>query len=402
MEQEERPPGAWPARAIGVGIALVAALAIYWSPLGFEVARAAVLPPHVPPVSARELYYMNSAPSRVDLGALARARAAAPAGHTDLVLMGSSELNYQGPFSPADFLRHRVSDFDLFDFGQYGDQSLSHAVELSALSSKQQLSKVALIVSPQWFAGKGVNPEAFQHVMSSTLAQGLLDDHTLTPQTRARLISRSAAMWQDDAWFPHSPRPPSGDVDAAWARRFGVLKDAWATSRATSNVTTGFDVPIDAAPIDSMDWDAEESAARQAAAAAKTNNEFGIDDRFFDDVYRPRLDALRASNAKVDYSGTSREWDDLALFLDVAREHHIKVLLILQPMNGRWYDYTAYPKERRALFYDRLRDLARRAGVEFLDTAAHEYDADYMIDSMHFGWKGWLDVIHRCATFARS
>lgn len=82
----------------------------------------------------------------------------------------------------------------------------------------------------------------------------------------------------------------------------------------------------------------------------------------------------------------------MQLFLVVCKELGITPLLVIEPVNGEYYDIQRYTKESRAEFYDELRDVLDGAEVDYLDLSGHDYDKYYLRDVMHLGWKSWVEV----------
>ena len=85
----------------------------------------------------------------------------------------------------------------------------------------------------------------------------------------------------------------------------------------------------------------------------------------------------------------SPEYDDLRLFLQVAKELGIEIMLVSVPVNGYWYDYTGFPQEDRKQYYQNIRNIAEQNGVRLVDYSDREYEPYFLRDIMHLGWKGW-------------
>ncbi len=395
-------------RAAAMVAGLASALALFFSPAGDWATRMAILPTPASS-SARSLYYAASVEPLRDTRGYARARATAPAGHSDLLVLGSSEISAPVSQNPSRFFPEKVSDFDLFLDGRGYTQSLYHAIGLAAKAeSLPTPRKVALIVSPQWFSAEGASSKAFQDVFSAPQFQGMVGNPRLTPATRTALLERSSMLLRDPVWV-RSASGGRAELAAALSapavplqRRAAVLKQTSEAVRATSGMSAPFRVAGAAVPIDQMDWRAQRAAAAQQGEAAVTNNAYGVEDSYFDKYIRKDLASLSGALSDLDYSGPSPEWGDLDLLLTVAHELDVEVLMVSVPMNGRWYDYAGYPAERRARYYDRVRATAARHSAPLADFSDREYEEYFLIDIMHLGWKGWLDVAEASVRFARS
>lgn len=86
----------------------------------------------------------------------------------------------------------------------------------------------------------------------------------------------------------------------------------------------------------------------------------------------------------------SPEYEDLRLFLDVCKETGTEPLIVSIPVNGRWYDWTGFPKEDREAYYENIRKICEEYQVEMADFSDKEYEEYFLKDIMHLGWKGWV------------
>lgn len=398
--------GRRPALAVG---AFVAAFALFWVTFTSPVAvvlvgrTAKTLLPATATVPARNLSAdFNNHTLRTTDRYQAYTAGLDPA-MGSLYVMGSSELSSLARQNPATFLRDNISDQDLFLSGRGYVQSLPHALELAAVAPELRTKKVALIVSPQWFVPGGIAPEAFAEVYSASYYRAAMSSPGLSQATKERLSTRVSGLLGQALPGPDSVAdlPTPSAVEA----RAGLVVEALAeTQRAVPQVPqVGPAQPAPGVvPYAEFDWDAAQRDATAEGAAAITTNDFGIDDHYYATYIEPQLSELKDSMATVDYAGSSPEYDDLDLFLTIADELGVEVLLISVPMNAAWYDYVGYPEQRRLVYYDKIRGIAASRGVTLADFAADESTDYFLYDVMHLGWKGWLDVSHACIEFGRS
>jgi D-alanine transfer protein len=88
--------------------------------------------------------------------------------------------------------------------------------------------------------------------------------------------------------------------------------------------------------------------------------------------------------------GKSPEYNDFQLVLDLLKQSGADPLFISVPVNGKWYDYTGFPKEGRTAYYARIKKQIESEGFQIADFSNHEYDPYFMKDTIHIGWKGWV------------
>ncbi|MFP9202670.1 D-alanyl-lipoteichoic acid biosynthesis protein DltD, partial [Enterococcus faecalis] len=67
-------------------------------------------------------------------------------------------------------------------------------------------------------------------------------------------------------------------------------------------------------------------------------------------------------------------------------------MFVTIPVNGKWYDYTGFPKKGRTDYYKKVNKQIRAKGFQVADFSGHEYDPYFMKDTIHIGWKGWVYV----------
>lgn len=313
---------------------------------------------------------------------------AAPSSARVHVVMGSSEFSSPVSQNPVVWMRWKSSDLFLFATGRGYVQSLSHAIELAAIADDLRTPKVSLILSPQWFTEEGVGTEAFTEVFSHAHWLQMLDNDRLTPQTRQRIADRVVELG--------GPRPPLGAaVHDVVGTRMAAFKEELLAAKGLRGMSDTTDPQ--AGPVATIDWVAERRKAAEQGAA-QTHNSFYVADEYFEKYVTKRLAEFNGTMRDKSFL-TSPEYADLELFLDVAKELRIEVMLVSVPMNGWWYDHLGYDRAGRAAYYAKIRAVAERRQVRLADFSGEEYTPYFLYDIMHLGWKGWLDVTKALVDF---
>ncbi|MCY7585877.1 D-alanyl-lipoteichoic acid biosynthesis protein DltD, partial [Bacillus safensis] len=78
--------------------------------------------------------------------------------------------------------------------------------------------------------------------------------------------------------------------------------------------------------------------------------------------------------------------------LDILKQAGAKPLFVTIPVNGKWYDYTGFPKEGRTGYYEKINRQIRDNGYEVADLTKHEYDPYFFKDTIHVSYKGWVYI----------
>ncbi len=394
-------------------LALVAGVAVcvglFLSPAADATVRALITVNNPEQRSVRVLNYESPGHREDTLGLYKQALAGTPEGVTNLYVMGSSELGVPVEQNPNQWLPSNASDFDMYQSGRGYQQSLYHAIELAAVGGQLPNNKVALLVSPQWFTPGGIKAGAFQSVFSYAAWRSMLTNKKLSADTRKHLIARAGSLMPQlctsRASCAASPAGAAKElVDSpytAFSNRVNALRETYDGTNWRKGVAyTGAWKP-GAGSMAAVDWAAQDAKAIAVGTSRVTSNPYGMDDGYYAKRILPYLAKLKGHESHVTYT-TSTEYDDLQLFLDVARDLGVEVMLVSLPVNGRWSDYTGLPHRESDSLAANMQRVAQRNHVELTDLTANAYESYYFFDTLHLGWRGWLDVTRACWNFASA
>ena len=93
---------------------------------------------------------------------------------------------------------------------------------------------------------------------------------------------------------------------------------------------------------------------------------------------------------------------DLQCFLDVCKQEGIEVMMVMQPLNGRWSDFAGYRKEKREKLYEKVRKLAQKNNVQLTDLSGIEYGKYMFEDDSHLGLKGLVNFNEQIYKFYKQ
>lgn len=314
------------------------------------------------------------------------------ANHKKQFVMGSSELSTTFlPQHPKNLYNH-INDYDIYIQGQGHQQSLTHAITLASFDEILNPRKVVFIVSPQWFTKDGIEPQAFQSNFSYYHYVRMLNNNKISVELKRRITKRVEQLEAIESVTPFE------DINIGVNKLTGTLKKPFTQLKQNKLYSELYElakdkpqVNIEYKSIKSLDWNNLLKSAETDGKKASTNNEFGIYDDYFNKYVKSKL--VQKKNSAVNDSFTvSKEYDDLKLFLDICKELSVEVMMISVPVNGRWYDYTGFPKENREKYYQNIRDMADEYNVKLADFSNYEYEKYFLADVMHLGWKGWIRV----------
>ncbi|MGN0351061.1 MAG: D-alanyl-lipoteichoic acid biosynthesis protein DltD [Roseburia sp.] len=316
-----------------------------------------------------------------------------------IVVLGSSELNSADDLAyPPSLFNEGYSDFNMVLMGAGYLQSVSQAVNVGALQNNIKNGKVVLIVSPQWFREGELTSDAFCSRFEEANFVEFLQNDDISKTTKIEVSDRINELLAsdpvtlervekyEDMYLDHTVNP----VTYVEMSTYSVFRNA----KTRFELVDEFDSlpPLDTTNYvcaDEIDFDLLLSQALEVGAESCTNNEFGVDNDYYDTYIKGNLRAKKDSNVGITYASSS-EYGDFRLFLDVCKETGIEPLIISVPVNGRWYDYTGFQRSERNTYYQNIRNICDEYEVTLVDFSDKEYELYFLRDIMHLGWKGWV------------
>lgn len=394
-------------RVAALGCVLVLMLGLVLSPASDVVVRRLAAEGATGSASIRDLNYDISVQRLRGLEAYPSVLAGTPTNVTNLYVMGSSEFGTDVDSNGRRFFPQRVSDFDLFVSGRGFEQSLFHAIELAAVAKQIPNKKVVFMLSPQWFTPSGTQSGQFELVYSASMWKGMLGNSQLSSATRQQIVARAGALHPGlcsalDGCTGNAGQSALAVANSAFAEidsNVSALKEIYQAVSVDQTYKAPYAVQPGSMRADRINWDAVRDQ-QTVIAKTKVHNPLGFDDGYYRS-HEAQIQKLKGTQTNLRLS-PSVEYDDLQLFLDVARETGIQVMLLMAPFNGPWVDWVGLPVAERQMYYDTIRTIAARNNVQLTDLSSHEYDSYYFWDAIHVGWRGWADVSEACVRFGRS
>ncbi|WKB34988.1 D-alanyl-lipoteichoic acid biosynthesis protein DltD [Terrilactibacillus sp. S3-3] len=328
-----------------------------------------------------------------------------------LPIYGSSELLRLDKYHPTNYFKVNPDGFTPFLVGRGGMYSLVHFLNLAAMGGELHNRKVVMILSPQWFTQKGLDKLHFSPNFSKEQAYDFVFNKELDPKLKQRAAKRFlqfkfirddgklAGLLRDIAYPKQVSKIKwlADDLEGHFTYKILTLHDILEAHHIRPGYHKGQRQKPDPA-LKNLSWAGLRAAADKTGKSQTRSNPYGISDSYFDKKIAPKMGHLRGYRSKEQYR-SSPEYGDLQLVLDLLKEDHAKVLFISVPFNGRWYDFAGVPKERRQIYYRKVTKQIRQNGFQVADFSGHEYDKYFLKDTMHLGWKGWVDIDKAIKTF---
>ena len=331
---------------------------------------------------------------------------AAKQGNT-VTIYGSSELKTTDIRThPANFFADQRAGFQVNLVGRGSCQSLVHALSIAASGDSLTGQKVVLITAPQSYVADGIAPDLFMANFSEQQVLTMLDDDSVPQEIKDYLSARVQTLIH--TYNIENGTSLQAYTAAGLATKYGnpaVLRPYTVLSRwlldtrdlAVSRRIMGDykDVIPHHVPID---WKAEEEAALEQATEMVTNNDYFMQDSYYNTYIGRKLDQQAGKDEGLTYD-ESPEYADLECLLKLCQVKDLDVLFVHVPMHGSWNDYTGFTAENRVQYYENVRQIVSNYDVELLDLTGYEYEPYFLCDTMHLGWKGWLEVDRAICAF---
>jgi D-alanine transfer protein len=317
--------------------------------------------------------------------AFERAAARAP---DILLLYGSSELIDPIPNRASDFFSHEPTGFEVCPVGKAGTTSLIVLQKLGALGPALHGRKVAISLSPSSFLTPAVRPDFYAGNFSLPAASGTLFgnalDLNLKTEIAKRMLQFPDTLGKDGllrltASCLASGRPVDRIVLMAM-RPLGKLQNMILDLQDHFEALVyilgrGKPVPNWLRPLS---WHRAHLHKRSAGDGREAMMTESLD------TIHPAKDA--AFRARVTTAG---EWIDLELLFRTLTELRARPLILSMPIDA--YVAPGVSRSAHEVYYDRMRELARRYHFPLVEFEDHDADPTFLIAHReHPTSKGWM------------
>ncbi|MED0770663.1 D-alanyl-lipoteichoic acid biosynthesis protein DltD [Bacillus siamensis] len=313
-----------------------------------------------------------------------------------LPIFGSSELSRLDEFHPSNYFQVNNQGFTPYLVGKGGDQSLIHAVNFAAHYQQLKGKKLVFIVSPQWFIKKGSDEQHFAPNFSSLQALDLAFNDQIDPAVKKNMMKRMLRfkVVQHDAVLSELYK---GMVNGQSWKVKTVMPAAKAYYSLLEKKDLYYSMGETEGPertisenLKGKSWSELKTAAAQLGKRSSKSNPFYIDDTSYKKI-KPKLKRVKGINKRRTYA-KSVEYHDFEDMLDILKDAGAEPMFVVIPVNGKWYDYTGFPKKGRTDYYKKVTKQIKAKGFQVADLSGHEYDPYFMKDTIHIAWKGWVYV----------
>lgn len=317
----------------------------------------------------------------------------------ELIMIGSSELGADVPQNPVNMFPNQYFKSNVNRVGRAHAQSLLDSLKLGSLDINKE-NKVVLVVSLQWFLNSDIDKKGTQSNFSELQFYQYINNETIDRVDKVYVCERLVDLLSGEPAvgraYLYAKLYNSDNLFAKglfnilkpyyWIREnFLSLKDKHDTYRYLKQEN------LIQKNILQIDWEKEKIRAYEMGREKCTNNDFYVNDEYYDKYLKSSIGSLKNSSQNVNLM-KSKEFADYELFLKICKSKNIKPYIVFMSTNGYYYDYIGINKNKRDDFYNKLADITQQYGVDYLDLRDMEYEPYFYADVMHLGWRGWLYV----------
>lgn len=325
-----------------------------------------------------------------------KTRALTDPNHRFVPFFGSSEWSRMDKMHPSVLAEAYKRPYIPYLLGQKGAASLTHFFGIQQLGKELDHKKAVYVISPQWFVAKGANAGAFQNYFSIGQLVDFLQTQTGSTYDRYA-AKRFLKMYPDCALKPMVEKVARGEKLSSsdlklleWKDLIYQKEDAFFSHFSIANnfknkvLSQVNDLPK---PIS---YKKLGDIAIQDGKAATTNNDFGIENQFYNIRISHQLKRLKGSQKNFNYI-KSPEYNDLQLVLNQFARSQTNVLFVIPPVNSKWAAFTGLDQDMYQKAVAKIKyQLQSQGFTNIADFSKDGNKSYFMQDTIHMGWNGWL------------
>ncbi|MGV3353706.1 D-alanyl-lipoteichoic acid biosynthesis protein DltD [Streptococcus orisratti] len=325
-----------------------------------------------------------------------KTRALTDPNHRFVPFFGSSEWSRMDKMHPSVLAEAYKRPYIPYLLGQKGAASLTHFFGIQQLGKELDHKKAVYVISPQWFVAKGANAGAFQNYFSIGQLVDFLQTQTGSTYDRYA-AKRFLKMYPDCSLKPMVEKVARGEKLSSsdlklleWKDLIYQKEDAFFSHFSITNnfknkvLSQVNDLPK---PIS---YKKLGDIAIQDGKAATTNNDFGIENQFYNIRISHQLKRLEGSQKNFNYI-KSPEYNDLQLVLNQFARSQTNVLFVIPPVNSKWAAFTGLDQDMYQKAVAKIKyQLQSQGFTNIADFSKDGNKSYFMQDTIHMGWNGWL------------
>lgn len=331
-------------------------------------------------------------------GRTQKVRALTDKKHRFVPYFGSSEWLRFDSMHPAVLSEKYKRNYRPYFLGQRGAASLTQYFGMQQMLPQIENKTAVYVISPQWFTKKGYSPAAFQQYFNSDQLTSFLhqQEGDIAAQYAAkRLLQLYPTVAMKDNVKKVADNQKLSNFDKQYIRlisRLNNREDALFSSlfsEHNENYEKLVQPQVNRLP-DKFSYSDLEKFATRDAQRNTTNNDLGIDNKFYKHRLRKRIKKLKGTQKRFSYT-KSPEYNDLQLVLNQFAKSKTNPIFVIPPVNAKWTAYTGLSQEKYQQAVKKIRYQLEIQGFKNIADFSNDGGKPYfMQDTIHMGWLGWL------------
>lgn len=306
-----------------------------------------------------------------------------------VTFIGSSELDSVSPYSPCNFLTDSFN-IRFNSFGHAFQQSFAVLCQLLALKEYIPNSKICFIISPGWFETEGTNMEAFVTFAKPNFLKRIIKDETI-PLVYKIAIGKYLHNNYNLIENPNNEIDYFINIykfhDIPILNTYLYNKNNEFENvkyKITKNATTDFN-------LKKIKWDLiKDSLQNNFVSNIKTNKCFIRDDYYKEYILRKDGTVKKGKFYRM-YEFSNQELKDFELLINFLKENNVNASFMIQALNPYHIEHL----DRFNPILNRIIDKLNKAKFPFINQFVdnkNDYKPGTLIDIMHTGDFGWMDI----------
>jgi D-alanine transfer protein len=319
-----------------------------------------------------------------------------------LFMLGSSELGISVPQNPMDFYPFKDGDYKLTCFGRPFVQSLQHTTYLGG-GDLQADQKVVFMLSIQWFEKtNAIKPDYFANNFSEVQFYKFMENPKISEENKKYYAERvydflsTAKKYLGEAYYAKLYLDPSVSSEMqkiALKPYYEMKKYVLGTQDKALIYKKLKELPNkkNDPKLRDINWNQEYEKIEKENEKIVSTNQFNLEDKSYNINLKDKIDKHKDEYKNVSIM-KSKEMDDYRFFLSVCKDLGIKPYIVVQPVNGWFYDFAGLDKDQRDQWSNAVTKIAQDNNFQVLDLHEYDYKKYFLIDRQHLGKEGWLKV----------
>ncbi|MDF7637468.1 D-alanyl-lipoteichoic acid biosynthesis protein DltD [Leuconostocaceae bacterium ESL0958] len=331
--------------------------------------------------------------------------------HTNYVpFFGSSELSRFDAMHPSVLAEKYNRSYRPFMLGRAGSDALVQYMGMQEMPQALNQKKAVFVISPQWFTKDGAGAfDLFYSPLQTVDWLRQMDQPSATDRFVARTLLKQAQI-KNSPYYHRLVQKVADGKELSGADQ-SSLKIRHAYLARQDQLFSNFEmtqnyqnkVVPDGKPLpDRYQKQQLNQLAEEQGEKGSNSNRFHIKNSFYRTRVKGQVKDLKGVQKDYDYR-QSPEYGYFQAVLENFAKQGTQVEFVITPVNKRWTDYTGLnmnmyqesvakiKHQLQSQGFNNIADLSRNGGEDY-----------YMQDTIHIGWRGWLDLDQHLNPFLSS